>query len=449
MKIKKFWANGYRSLHELTLGDLGPFNIFYGHNGSGKSNILAAIEVLLGCIRVINTNHPWQLNSLDRFRPEGQWGVAAAGAQVFKDGVLSPGDFSVHAPHRELSLGGIFEGDPGDHAALGLPFREILVEVEVSEVVPEQRRMLLKRLSLDGQETLDLYGKLPRGVVSMQALLARLTEDFSFVHADRVPRKEKGEDASSAQDTVRNLLRAGNLKRALFVASTSVNPGVRRRFRELRALVTGPPLNRPSFDVVHDPTSGAYDIREPLGNADVSIDQIGLGLAQAYSILAGVLLGDADIAAIEEPEAHLHAPTLGREVRSLLERVVKGGTIQQLFIATHSNLFDLDPSGYWNVSMKDGKTLVERRPLDDIDRLHLFEPGPAKHQLQVLLEQYGEEIVFRSNQGKTLDATQMLIALQRGDEDALSFLESMHGAALQVTGLRARRAASLKKGGEG
>lgn len=65
--------------------------------------------------------------------------------------------------------------------------------------------------------------------------------------------------------------------------------------------------------------------------------------------------------------------------------LVAEGRVDQLFLATHSNLFDLDPSGYWDVSLVEGATTVQRKPLDEVDRLHLFEPGPAKHQIQELL----------------------------------------------------------------
>ena len=441
MKLRQFWAKGYRSLQEVTLNGLGNFNVFYGHNGSGKSNILAAIDALLGCVRVISTAHPWQIHASpqDRLQAGMQPVLINAGKLAFEEGYLSPGDFSVHAPQRTFSLGGIFCGEREEMLELGT-FQEILVEVEVSEILPGQPRLLLKRLLLGEQDSREVTGNLVHLQERVQTLLFRLANDFSFVHADRSPRKEKGGEPPEARGMIRHWLRTGNIKRALFAASTSVDPVIRKRLRALGDLLAGPPLNRPRFDVVHDPITDEYDIREPLGNGDVAINQIGLGLAQAYAILAGVLLSDARMVAIEEPEAHLHAPTLGRDVRQLLERVVKGGSIDQLFVATHSNLFDLDPDGYWDVSLVNGETQVERKPLVEIDRLHLYEPGPAKRALvQLLKYSPDEEEVFRRPDGAPVTAREMLRLLQEDDPTALDFLRNLHGAALRIVRLDARR----------
>jgi predicted ATP-dependent endonuclease of OLD family len=46
LKIKKFSANGYRSLWDLKLSELGNVNVFFGENNSGKSNILEALETI-------------------------------------------------------------------------------------------------------------------------------------------------------------------------------------------------------------------------------------------------------------------------------------------------------------------------------------------------------------------------------------------------------------------
>jgi len=176
----------------------------------------------------------------------------------------------------------------------------------------------------------------------------------------------------------------------------------------------------------------------PLG-LDIRVDNAGHGIVQMYAIIAPILLAGGRLVAIEEPEAHLHAPTLGRELRAILHSMVVDGRVHQFFIATHSNLFDLDLTGYWDVSLVDGETHVQRKPLYEVDRLHLFEPGPAKHQLQELLRLYGDEVVFRTGDGRQLRATEMLASLQNDEDVAKAFLESLHAAAMQVTGLRAKR----------
>jgi AAA ATPase domain len=219
-----------------------------------------------------------------------------------------------------------------------------------------------------------------------------------------------------------------------------------RALERFRQFMAGPPLNRPAFRMAEDPHTGVRDLREwlppPLDAHDISLDLAGLGIAQIYWILAQAMLSGAGMIAVEEPEAHLHAPTSGRHLRQLLERLVNEKHIDQLFIATHSNLFDLDPTGYFDVSLKNGETVVERADLTRIDRDHLYEPGPAKHALQRMLEYMPpDEIIFRHGDGSPITATEMLRLLQEGDDDAVRFLADLHGAALRMVKVGAKKKA--------
>jgi hypothetical protein len=150
------------------------------------------------------------------------------------------------------------------------------------------------------------------------------------------------------------------------------------------------------------------------------------------------MLLEARAVGIEEPEAHLHAPTSGRHLRQLLVRLVQEKHIDQLFIATHSNLFDLDPTGYYDVSLRDGCTVVERSDLTRIDREHLYEPGPAKHALARLLGYApADEVVFRRADGTPVTAEEMLRLLQEDDDVAVQFLRDVHGAAVRMVRVQA------------
>ena len=90
-----------------------------------------------------------------------------------------------------------------------------------------------------------------------------------------------------------------------------------------------------------------------------------------------------------------------------------------------------------------GETRAERKPLHEIDKSHLYEPGPAKHALAQLL-QYSpdDEVVFRRPDGAPVTAREMLRLLQEDDATAVDFLRNLHGAALRIVRLDARRAGS-------
>ena len=106
-----------------------------------------------------------------------------------------------------------------------------------------------------------------------------------------------------------------------------------------------------------------------------------------------------------------------------------------MFVATHSNLFDLDPGGYYDVRFDAHAGTVVKRESDwaTVDRDHLWEPGPGRHALMdVLRHSVPDTVVFRDRGGAPLTAAEMLASLQRDDDVAVSFLEDVHGAAVRA-----------------
>lgn len=86
--------------------------------------------------------------------------------------------------------------------------------------------------------------------------------------------------------------------------------------------------------------------------------------------------------------------------------------------------------------------MVTRSDLTRIDREHLYEPGPAKHALEKLL-QYApaDEIVFRRSDGMGVTAKEMMRLLQEDDALAVRFLEDVHGAAVRMVKIQSKKSA--------
>lgn len=268
---------------------------------------------------------------------------------------------------------------------------------------------------------------------------------FEIGPTEGVEQQRNTRQRPSDPEQIGHFIRSGDTKQALVRAASSPHPAMRSGMLHLRRLLSGPPLHRPVFDPVVDPITGAYDILEHHVATDgqeswISLDLSGLGIQQVYIALAGVLLAGSRIIGLEEPEAHLHAPTMGRDFRTLLKRAVDEHHIDQLFVATHSNLFDLDSTGYYDVRLDSEQgTLVERRPLSDIDQRHLYEPGPAKHALQDILRYLPRDTpVFRRADGTGVTAPEMLKMLQEDDVIAVEFLRDVVGAAVRAVQIRAK-----------
>lgn len=429
MLVKKFWARGYRSLHDVEMVDLGPFVILYGPNGAGKSNILDALQTLFVLLpSAVDT----ALGADDERRSYWDAGRDAA---VW----VSNDDFFGGSEARDIVLGMEVENLEGPKFR-GSKVDRLHVELTVRKADAERLTLRITHLYINGQkpglpfEDPDL-GNILRSI---------LPSSFNHIGVTRKMSPSSVPLLSGSQ--IGGTLLDANLVSELFEAKNSDVPAQRERFAATQHLIERE-LGRAIDVFLTKDRQIELRSRLPEPNPrgiDIGAAQAGHGHVQMFAILAAIMLREGRLVALEEPEAHLHAPTMGRKLRSLLhDLVARDQHIDQLFVATHSNLFDLDESGYWDVALEDGKTVVRRKPLDEIDLHHLYEPGPAKHQLQKMLALYGEEVVFHTQDGRTLTNMDMLHSLQVDDDAAQAFLEAMHAAALQVTGLRAKRQRGL------
>jgi len=441
MKLTRFTVQGYRSLRDVTLDGLGDFNIFYGPNGSGKSNVLDALQTFF-CIMPIAVDTAYG-------SPDERLSFRQAGTQVME--WIRDDDLFAREDTQSLTFGATIENSLttlADAQFKGQPVRRIDIEIRYSRGRPGQASLQFTRLAINGARpglpfTDPQIRDLLRGIVPQAFTHLGVTRTLAvnaFPGADR--------SLSRAVGTIPD----GEIVQMLFEAKNSSDRQLRERFDQVREFMAKT-LHRGAFDVFMD-AAKKLELREKLPDPnprglDIRLDNAGHGIVQVYAIVAAILLAGGRLVAIEEPEAHLHAPTLGRQLRTILHSMVTDLRVDQFFIATHSNLFDLDLTGYWDVALVDGETIIKRKPLDEVDRLHLFEPGPAKHQLQELLRLYGDEVVFRTSDGQPMSAQQMLASLQNDDDAAKAFLDTLHAAAMQVTGLRARRRDDPTRGSTG
>lgn len=450
MRIASFWARGYRSLRDVRVEGMGAFNVFYGPNGSGKSNILEAIQTLFVLAYVIagrpHRDHPWG--------PCDECATRALEAKA-----VQRRDLCAREPTRVMLLGARLVDDEERPVLSAGPLllSELTLEVTFDWTVERDPTLAISKLSTDTEDLLADPLKVepsPAGSMTWERrreLVRALVADvlpvraYGVVSAARQVFPEEAVSPKGIKDVIAWHIQEGRLKNALLAAQLSPDREIRRKLSAFRALLAGEPLHRPPFDLVQDPRTNEVDLREQLPGPnpegrDITIDLAGLGVAQLYSILAQAMLLNTRAVGLEEPEAHLHAPTSGRALRQLLVRLVEERHLDQLFIATHSNLFDLDPTGYYDVSLRDGCTVVERADLTRIDREHLYEPGPAKHALARLLQYAPEdEVVFRRPDGAPVTAKEMLRLLQEDDEVAVRFLQDVHGAAVRMVKVQQAR----------
>jgi hypothetical protein len=243
------------------------------------------------------------------------------------------------------------------------------VEVAIRFSRPRQGEFDLQftRLRIDGQEP-----GLPFEDPSIRDILQVFVPGaFTHLGVARTLSVNALDDGGAQRSRVVGTIPDGEVVRELFQAKNARDRALRERFDQVRSFMASA-LHRGLCDVFLDPDTQRLELREALPEPnphglDIRIDRAGHGVVQLYAIIAPILLAGGRLVAIEEPEAHLHAPSTGRELRALLKGMVREGRVDQLFITTHSNVFDLDPTGYWDVSLdsETAGTRVFRRDLVD------------------------------------------------------------------------------------
>src|SRR5262245_60228980 len=120
MRITSFWAKGYRSLRDVRIDRLGPFNVFYGPNGGGKSNILEGIRVLLGLAGLIVSGNA----------PPGTRSSDGANTAILA-GLVHRKDLCARDTSRRITLGARFTSpEPSSSTnAVGKLLSELSLEV--------------------------------------------------------------------------------------------------------------------------------------------------------------------------------------------------------------------------------------------------------------------------------------------------------------------------------
>lgn len=462
MRITRFWVEGFRSIDTLVLDDLPSVCVLYGENGSGKSNVLLALRRLTELVRMVTA-------------PENLLAATTVPTDLPVGGLITADDFCRLRDEKRIVLGlcaAVGSEPPGRKVMLhpGFEVRTVEIEVCVEATFSNYGTASIRALKLNDLDLMTVLGK--DGVASplaekleplkpqaarerVVALLHEMvgTHGFRLIPADRhvgherrTDHQGRAVDPLAAPEQVLTLLNAGKIKQALVTAYTTSDRGMRGRLERMRTLLSGPPFNRLRFDPVVDAKTGEYRIHETLAlpdgtEVDLPLEQTGTGVQQVYLLLAYIMLSGAHAVGLEEPEAHLHARTSGRDLRTLLLRMVDERDLQQIFVTTHSNLFDLNPECWFEVTLEGGRTQVRRSTdLMEIDEKHLYEPGPAKHGLHDYLRTMppNDTVAWRP-EGEPISAREMISLLQADDPLAVEFLKDIHGAAISLVRLRNRR----------
>ena len=299
MKIRKFWAKGFRSLQDVMLPELGDVNVFYGPNGSGKSNVIDAMQTFFGIMPIaVDTAYGTtdeRLSFREGGRQAAQW--------------IREDDFYARSEAPPLVLmGAVIEDQKSRFDGVlfeGKPVERVEVEIRFAShgTRPDQFSLQLTRLYINYTAP-----GLPFERPEIRDLLQGIVpQAFTHLGVTRTLASSTFREGTPIRPPVAGTIPDGEVVRELFQAKNAKDRRVRERFDHLREFMAST-LHRGEFDVFMDPETQSLELRERLPEPnplrrDIPVDRAGHGVVQMYAIVASILLAAGRLVAIR-PRSH-------------------------------------------------------------------------------------------------------------------------------------------------
>jgi AAA domain, putative AbiEii toxin, Type IV TA system len=337
VRLRRFSVVGYKNLTQpIVLDDLGTINPIHGANNVGKSNLLQAMALFFRCVQPRVDVVPIRKNHVD---------LTAETSDLAPD-VRSL--FNLERP-MPILLSGVLDVSLEELAAAGIKGATATrVDVEVTIEWDASKAMALSEVTRfrlgDGTDLApgsdsdkDWPGTLRLAAFVARNLAAREgpAERFSIVGVYRGLEEDKIRDSAP-------------LAFEMYDCRDSDDRGRRNRWRAfVRAMeqfrdVTG----EGAFEVTFPRDKQARLVFDTEAMR-IPFRLLGTGVQQAAAVLGHLLMRNATIVAIEEPELNLRWELQDR-LRQALQKLVAEphavGGVDQIFLTSHSPVFDTGES---------------------------------------------------------------------------------------------------------
>ncbi len=429
MRITHLTVENFRSIRKLELKDIPDVAVFYGENGTGKSNILRAVHLAWECVAAAAGGRAVAA------RPDAPLGTTLTPRLAIE---VEFGSDSFRARGWTTEAVSLDCHVDGSGTVILQSLTATLVDTSGRAKVfsrPADQQLFTELAKLNGNSpAVQMYGEW------LSALTATQANRFTRITDPREREKRAAGDAD-----VPELAALGEIETAAMRAVTDPDAEMPERLeRFLQLMQTELRRDRGRAVSLLGGVAALQEVRKVHGRAvGFPLESLGLGARHLYSIVGAVILSGARVVAIDEPEAHLHAPTSGRALRGLLLKLLPD-PVHQLFVATHSEQFDLNPEGFYEVTWteEEGTKAEWRTDLVDLDRRHTYSPGAARHALLEALEGDLDSVVYTRPDGSTVTAAEMVQLLVRDAPEAYEYLTLVTEAAVRAVAVRARREAA-------
>jgi hypothetical protein len=362
MRLLSVGIKDFKNLRDVSLNGLGAINLIHGPNNVGKSNLLHAMAVLFRCLRPSEGELPFT-----RPRPLLERDIHGLGLQPFEMfNLASPRDIRLTAqiaiPRAELEQAGITEVYPCD---------PLDIEVVLSRIGDRVELRITRFRFSDGtdaaqrQPNADEKARCLRFALFLTAnLLVREgpVERFAIIGVQR----------RAEEDMILRQSEEVPLALEMFDSRESLDASRAQRWKAFTEAmhhfesITGEGEFLATFQRKEDRARLVFDTK---AGGRIPLRLMGTGVQQLVSLLGQVLMSNASIVAIEEPELNLRwdvQETLKQVLAKLVGQPEPAHGPHQLFLCSHSPAFETADGFFLLQPGTDGPT-VQRRPESDVE----------------------------------------------------------------------------------
>lgn len=376
MEIQSIRISGFRSLTNVAISGLGPVNIFYGDNNAGKSNILAALEILFRVERYEEQESPVAAflkgeisNFIDNFtiKPDGE--KSSIIHMHVKLGLNDDDLENIDLFHNFIVDNNIYETGH---------IQRVEITAEIMPSVLNRAARIITSASVNNRLMYDplkseldrFFPALRKKVKPMvtrqrpvEQLFFHLINAFDVIHADRFlfseVMKDEQEQEISVQQLKNWLLHLGESRGSEYNTFQEIAKWFNTRpfgYGKIRPIVQGDKVDI----VVTDDT-----------NRELLIERLGTGVQKILLLLSNLSNSKAMLIGIEELELNL-SPRLQSATLSMLRDLITTGkgSIRQLLITSHSmHLGNREDTKLYAISLNDNRETVVERGIKAINSL--------------------------------------------------------------------------------
>jgi hypothetical protein len=379
MFLRRFSVKGYKNIRgPVVLDPLGPINVLHGANNVGKSNLLQAMALFFRCLRPIDGELPFAQparlprdrfadfvsHPLELFHLDGNGPVVLSAKLAISTDELAAAQIEVQDDATSLEIEQTLAWD-GDEVTLKLLRFELAGGRDATPRWHDaaEKARLLRFARFLAQNPLVRQGPAER--FALVGVRRDLEEDSIPRDGDLAPLALEMFDCRESRDT---------LRRDRWLAFVDAM----RPFEDV--------LWPGAFEVTYQREEGKARLVYDTAKTRVPFRLLGTGVQQAAAVLGHILMRNASIVAIEEPELNLRW-AMQERLREGLGRVVKpgeNGALNQLFLSSHSPAFEAGDTFFLMEPGPSGP-MVSRRPAAELPLVlgggapHLGLPDAAPH----------------------------------------------------------------------